>query len=358
MIREALLLCMLLPLTLFSQIEGKILDNETNELLIGVKITASTGEKTVSNNEGKFYLKSTTFPCTLIVAMPTYQTDTLVIENKANLTIRLKVEVRSIESVVVTAGRRTQRVEDVPISMEIIKPALISNKGITDLEKAVDQSPGVYAMDGQVSIRGGGGYSYGAGSRVLLLWNGIPMLSPDIGDAKWNSIPMENASQIEILKGASSVLYGSGALNGIISLNEREPDKKGSFNATVQTGIYCDPKRESLKWWTKNPMFHSFDVYYGKMKNRFGYTLSANGFTTDGFRKGEVEDRARVSGSFLYKPSKIQNLKAGVFYNFQYQYVGAFILWESDSRRLILLMGILILFMLSMMVLLIITYFS
>lgn len=331
MIREALLLCMLLPLTLFSQIEGKILDNETNELLIGVKITASTGEKTVSNNEGKFYLKSTTFPCTLIVAMPTYQTDMLVIENNANLTIRLKVEVHSIESVVVTAGRRTQRVEDVPISMEIIKPALISNKGITDLEKAVDQSPGVYAMDGQVSIRGGGGYSYGAGSRVLLLWNGIPMLSPDIGDAKWNSIPMENASQIEILKGASSVLYGSGALNGIISLNEREPDKKGSFNATVQTGIYCDPKRESLKWWTKNPMFHSFDVYYGKMKNRFGYTLSANGFTSDGFRKGEVEDRARVSGSFLYKPSKIQNLKAGVFYNFQYQYVGAFILWESDS---------------------------
>ena len=52
------------------------------------------------------------------------------------------------------------------------------------------------------------------------------MVSPDVGDAKWNSIPMEQASQIEIIKGASSVLYGSGALNGTISLQERIPKTK------------------------------------------------------------------------------------------------------------------------------------
>ncbi|NBX80438.1 MAG: Plug domain-containing protein, partial [Flavobacteriales bacterium] len=113
--------------------------------------------------------------------------------------------------VVITAGRRNQNIEDVPISMEIIRPELVNNKGLSSLEQAVDQSPGVYSMDGQVSIRGGGGYAYGAGSRVMLLWNGIPMLSPDLGDVKWNAVPMEQTSQIEILKGASSVLYGSGA---------------------------------------------------------------------------------------------------------------------------------------------------
>ena len=107
-----------------------------------------------------------------------------------------------------------------------MKPALIANKGFTNLEQAVNQSPGVFTMDGQVSIRGGGGYAYGAGSRVMLLWNGIPMLSPDVGDVKWNAVPMEQASQIEILKGASSVLYGSGALNGIIALTEKEASKR------------------------------------------------------------------------------------------------------------------------------------
>lgn len=330
--RQALLLlCMLLPALAFSQTKGKVIDNETNEPIIGAKITCSTGERKITDANGDFQLSSSRKPFVLIVSMPTFVSDTIQIQQDTTLIIRLEIELKKMDAVVVTASRRSQRIEDVPISMEIIKPALINNKGITDLEQAVDQSPGVYAMDGQVSIRGGGGYSYGAGSRVLLLWNGIPMMSPDVGDAKWNSIPMENASQIEIIKGASSVLYGSGALNGIISLNEMEPDKQGTFSAKIQSGIYCDPKRESLKWWTKNPTFHMFDVYYGKMKNRFGYTISANGFTNQGFRKGELEDRARVSGSFLYKPSKIKNLKAGVFYNLQYQSIGAFILWESDT---------------------------
>jgi iron complex outermembrane receptor protein len=331
MIKQFFLICLLLPLTTFSQIKGKVIDNETNDIIIGAKITTSNGEKTISDINGSFSINAAIFPLSIYISMPTYLTDTLRVEQKGEYMIRLQVEVKAIESVVVTANRHAQKVEDVAVSMEILKPALINNKGITDLEQAVDQSPGVYAMDGQVSIRGGGGYSYGAGSRVLLLWNGIPMMSPDIGDAKWNSIPMENASQIEIIKGASSVLYGSGALNGIISLNEKDPDKKGSFQAKVQSGFYCDPKRESLKWWKTNPTYHSFDVFYGKMRNRFGYTVSANGYTNQGYRKGEVEDRARISGSFLFKPKKIENLRTGLFYNFQYQYMGAFILWESDS---------------------------
>ena len=61
--------------------------------------------------------------------------------------------------------------------MEIIRPELIDNKGITSLEQAVEQTPGVSTFDGQVSIRGGSGFSYGAGSRVLLLWDGMPFVS-------------------------------------------------------------------------------------------------------------------------------------------------------------------------------------
>lgn len=135
-------------------------------------------------------------------------------------TIRVKTKVE--KAIYVRAARFEKRIEEVPISMEILKPELLANKGFTNLEQAVNQSPGVFTMDGQVSIRGGGGYAYGAGSRVLLVWNGVPMLSPDIGDVKWNAVPMEHAEQIEIIKGASSVLYGSGALNGIIAMNEKK----------------------------------------------------------------------------------------------------------------------------------------
>jgi iron complex outermembrane receptor protein len=215
--------------------------------------------------------------------------------------------------------------------MEIIRPGMIDNKGITDLEQAVDQSPGVFAMDGQVSIRGGSGFSYGAGSRVLLLWNGVPLLSGDAGDAKWNSIPMEQASQIEILKGASSVLYGSGALNGIISLTEREPGLKGEVRAKVQTGLYSDPKRSSLIWWDRNPMFYMAEAYYGKMYKKAGFTMSVTGFKNEGFREGETEDRARISGTVFFRPQKIKRMKAGIGYNAQFQKTGNFIIWQSDT---------------------------
>jgi iron complex outermembrane receptor protein len=212
-----------LPLVLFSQIKGVILDEKTQDPIAGAKVILTSGQKVQTNINGEFIVTPTKYPIQINFSMIGYVDDSLKVTRDTTFTKYLTIESIQIKTVVVTAGRRSQEIEEVPISMEIIKPELINNKGISNLEQAVDQSPGVYAMDGQVSIRGGGGYAYGAGSRVMLLWNGVPMLSPDIGDAKWNAIPMEQASQIEILKGASSVLYGSGALNGIISLTEKEP---------------------------------------------------------------------------------------------------------------------------------------
>lgn len=317
----------------FAQITGVVKDKSTNESIIGAKVIASNNSKALSSVDGTFTLSTTdsAFPITIVTSMIGYENDTTIVNSASAIEILLAEPIQRIETVVVTAGRRSQDIEEVPISMEILRPELIDNKGITDLEQAVNQSPGVYAMDGQVSIRGGSGFSYGAGSRVMLLWNGMPLISGEAGDTKWNAVPMENASQIEILKGASSVLYGSGALNGIISLTEREPGLKGEVRAKYQFGIYDNPKRESLKWWSSNPTFHQLEAYYGKMYKKVGFTISANGYTSDGYREGETEDRARISGTFYFKPEKIKRLKAGIGYNLQMQETGNFIIWQSDS---------------------------
>jgi len=284
-----------------------------------IAITFSSGDWKLGN------------PNSLVVSMMGFISETVKLSKDTLLTINLKTQVQEISDVVVTASRRNQNIEDVPISMEIIKPELINNKGFSNLEQAVDQSPGVYAMDGQVSIRGGGGFAYGAGSRVALLWNGVPMMSPDLGDAKWNAIPMEQTSQIEILKGASSVLYGSGALNGIIALTEKEPSPKGNFSAKVQSGVYGNPRRKSMQWWDKNPTFHLADVYFGKSYKYLGYTVGANAYLDSGFRQGENEKRFRLNGSFYFKPKSNSKLKGGLSYNAQYQDLGVFILWKNDT---------------------------
>jgi iron complex outermembrane receptor protein len=186
-------------------------EKENNEAILNARIELEDGRKFLTNFEGKARITNAQLPAQIIVFAVGFQTDTLRIEQYGTHEVLMRPREKTTQTVIVSASRREQNIEEVPISMEILTPAILMNKGLTSLDQMVDQSPGVYAMDGQVSIRGGGGYSYGAGSRVLLVWNGIPMMSPDIGDAKWGSIPVEQADQIEIMKGASSVLYGSGA---------------------------------------------------------------------------------------------------------------------------------------------------
>jgi len=291
------LLLFFLPFIATSQIVGKVIQSDDKEPVVGAKIIASNGEKAITDVDGVFNINATSYPVTLITSMASFLNDTTVVNAAGEISITLDVPVKTISAVVVSAGRRQQRVEDVAVSMEIIKPTLIDNKGITDLEQAVDQSPGVYTMDGQVSIRGGSGFAYGTGSRVLLLWNGMPLLSGYAGDTQWNAIPMEQAAQIEIMKGASSVLYGSGALNGVIALTEKEPGLKPETKVKIQTGVYGDPKRASLRWWNTNPMNQQVEIYRGQMFKQTGYTLSTTFFRNDGYRQGETEARGRVSGT-------------------------------------------------------------
>jgi iron complex outermembrane receptor protein len=246
----------------------------------------------------------------------------------------LRLKTQDEKTVYVRAARFEKNVEEVSISMEVLRPALIANKGLANLEQAVNQSPGVFTMDGQVSIRGGGGYAYGAGSRVLLVWNGVPMLSPDIGDVKWNAVPMEHAEQIEIIKGASSVLYGSGALNGIIAMNEKDAPLEGTVSLKVQNGIYGNPPRASMKWWDTPPTFQLVDVYAAKRKENHAFTLGVNVFRDKGYREGDHEQRARIHGTYAYFFKNIPQLKAGLSFHVQAQEEGVFILWRNDSMCL------------------------
>jgi outer membrane receptor protein involved in Fe transport len=319
--------------TLWSQtLQIEVLDAQTNARIEDASITIK-GSPSIQSQNGFFSFTPASLPIQLLIKAPFYISDTIILQEvpSALLKVVLQAQVQDQKTVVVSAGKRRQAIEDIPVSMEIIRPQLIDNKGITDLEQAVDQTPGVYTMDGQVSIRGGSGFAYGTGSRVLLLWNGMPLLSGYAGDTQWNAIPMEQASQVEVMKGAASVLYGSGALNGIIALAEKEPTLTPVTKVKVQYGLYGAPRRSSLKWWTTPPMNQQLEVFHSALKKRFGYTISTSGFHNDGYRLGESEFRGRVSGTIYAKAILDKRLKAGLGYNFQVQKTGNFLIWQNDS---------------------------
>ncbi len=331
--KQTLLILFLFSTFLYGQeINGNITDDK-GVTLVGVLVEGSHHEKTRSDLDGNFTLKTKGFPITLTFKLFDFKFKTIVLDAplKNPLKIVMTPLTQEVEGIVVSASRRKQKIENIPISLEIIKPRLIENKGITSVEDAVDLAPGTYTMDGQISIRGGSGFSYGAGSRVLMVYNDIPLLSADASDIKFESIPFENIDQIEVLKGASSVLYGSGALNGIVSIRNKLPTTEGETKITYQVGLYDQAPRPGLQWTKTSLLSNQFSAYHGKMYDKFGYTISAYTYKTDGYRAGEEQKRARVNGSFIFKPEKIKRLKLGIDYSLSMERKGIFIIWESDS---------------------------
>ncbi len=318
---------------LSQNVSGTVYDKSTNEAIIGARIESSEGKKVVTNFDGIFKLEVDSFPVTLKITMTGFLTQELELSQApSELKIFMITGDYQTGTVVVSASRRQQDIEEVPMSMDVLKAEFLDSKGFSNLEDAVESTPGVNTMDGQVSIRGGSGYAYGVGSRVMLLWNGLPLLSGDAGDIKFNTLPIENTSQIEIIKGASSVLYGSGALNGVVALTEREPRLEGEFRVKLQTSIYDNPRRQSLQWYRGSLHGLGFaDIYYGKMYKNFGFSISGSTFGDMGYREGETEYRGRIGGMFYIRPEKYKNIKAGLGYNFQYQLGASFLIWESDS---------------------------
>jgi len=63
-----------------------------------------------------------------------------------------------------------------------------------------------------------------ASDETLVLINGVPLNSPSTGAANVSNIPLENIQRVEVVKGAGSLLYGSGAMAGVINIITKDPD--------------------------------------------------------------------------------------------------------------------------------------
>ena len=59
----------------------------------------------------------------------------------------------------------------------------------------------------------------------MVLVDDMPLISGDAGQVQWKLIATENINQVEVIKGASSALYGSSALNGVINIRTAFPSQ-------------------------------------------------------------------------------------------------------------------------------------
>lgn len=242
----------------------------------------------------------------------------------------MKEDIQIFEEIVVSASRYEQKLSETVVSMEVIKPKFLENNNVTQMDMAIKNLPGVDVISEQPSIRGGSGYSYGTGSRVLLLVDDMPMLSPDAADIKWNFIPIENISQVEVIKGASSSLFGSSALNGVINIRTAYPKDKPETKVIIFNGLYMNPKRKELIWWHEaQPLFAGANIFHMEKIKNLDVVIGAHGYSNSGYREYETEERLRGNINLRYRFKKIKGLSVGLNTNVMNFDKTEFFLWQN-----------------------------
>jgi len=159
------------------------------------------------------------------------------------LEIEMKRLSQYLDIITVTNSKFEKNITEEVVTVEVIRPEFIERNNSTTLSDVVKRIPGVNVIDGQANIRSGSGWTFGVGSRVALLLDGQPLLSPELSEILWNFVPLENVAQIEIIKGSSSVLYGSGGLNGVMNIITAKPGSDPYSAVTTYAGIHRIPSK-------------------------------------------------------------------------------------------------------------------
>ena len=154
--------------------------------------------------------------------------------------------------------------------------------------------------DNQVDVRGSGGFNRGAGSRMLLLVDGVPALAGDTGDIKWDLVPPHDIQRIEILKSAASSLYGSAALGGVINIVTLPVSDEPETRLNLSGGYYGDPYYPEWKWTTERLTFAGIDVSHSRRVGDLGLFVALGRKQSDGYRRNSDFDRSDVTAKLTY----------------------------------------------------------
>ncbi|MBK7764468.1 MAG: TonB-dependent receptor plug domain-containing protein [Bacteroidetes bacterium] len=145
-------------------------------------------------------------------------------------------------------------------------------------------------------------------------------------------LPIENCEQIEIIKGASSSLYGSSALNGVINFRTGFAKSKPRTKAMIYNGMYGNPADKSWKWWGKQqPGFNGGYFMHSQKFKQTDVVFGSAWYSEDSYLQGDLNRRARMNVNLRRRSKKIEGLIVGVNANLQKNKSQTFFFWQPDS---------------------------
>ncbi len=296
------LLALLVPLPSYGadtgSVKGKITDKADGEGVYGASVTiAGTTIGTATDMNGNFNLsgvpaKQQKIAVSIVGYAPASQIVSVGAGQTAVVNLSLGQTTIMASEVVVGAALYKQDRLDVPTTTNVVSAEKIKEEPNPSLDKTLETVPGVninrssgYSAS-TVQIRGSNTFQGGGiGTRVAAFYDGIPLSTPETGGIVWTNINMNSANRMEVVKGASTTLYGSGAMGGVVNVYGYLPDKF-EVKAGVSGGFYDAPPSSDNSVYRDGytPWFWNSYVGIGNKTGKLSYNLLYTHSDDDGYR--------------------------------------------------------------------------
>ena len=298
-----LLLQFLLGSLLFSRdkgtIRGTVVNEENNKPIFGVNILIKgTVIGTTTDEQGKFEIKNIppgTF--TMLFSHIGYKNkifDSIIVtaDTTVIMDITLKESAVAMDPVIVTANKHPQSLSSSNQAVEVVANTRIKEMQYSQLYKTLSYVPGVHFNEQNISIRGSSGYSvFNVGSRILVMVDGIPINTSDLGAINWDILPILDIKHIEIVKGAGSALYGSSALGGVVNIITNKPPKNNRLLLRTRAGIYDKPAYKEWEWTDDILHFEDINASYSCGFGPLDLNLSFSRYISTGYMENNHTNR-------------------------------------------------------------------
>ncbi len=236
------ILFMLLSLFLSVQVvsqnaEITILDKETNLPVpfatVGIKNIATQKEQfVISSNEG-LVLVPMSKTSAIKVSCVGYKTLYDTIRPTTSQSLYLYPDIFNLNQLVITATRSEKALKNTPVITQVITSRQIQAAGLENLEDILEKEiPGIefqhHGTSTDVNMQGL------EGRNVLILIDGERIAGETRGNIDYARLNTTDIERVEIVKGASSALYGSGAMGAVINIISKQAVEKLYANVNVK----------------------------------------------------------------------------------------------------------------------------
>ncbi len=300
-----------------AEISGTVISESTKEPLAGASVKYDRGKGVITDAAGHYKISVPEGEYDLTVTSIGFKKQKIALKVVAGVaqTIDVVMPTDAYEfSEVSTVSQYKKNAAKENVSIAVVTSDQIKHTNSTDLGEALNKTSGVLIQDGQVTIRGGSPYSYGVGSRTAIMQDGLSMMSADLGQGQTSMVQLNNAKQIEVVKGASSVIYGSSALNGVVNLVTDWPIEDTPTTAVdINMGVYGNTPQKYQQWWSNAlPFKGSLMVNHRRKVGSLQVVAGGSMVGDQGYLQGSANWRAQG----YFKTRKISQKVEGLTWGF------------------------------------------